>query len=75
MAAETGDGTTNLTIRVRLSSVAIRDAMVKLGMNEGWSQSLERLEGTPGDCLTYHSGDGDCSHLPSEIMNTQRLYI
>jgi uncharacterized protein YndB with AHSA1/START domain len=36
-------GKTRVTIRVRFASVAIRDAMLKLGMNEGWSQSLERL--------------------------------
>jgi uncharacterized protein YndB with AHSA1/START domain len=34
---------TKLTIRTRFESAAIRDAMVKHGMNEGWSQSLERL--------------------------------
>ncbi len=34
---------TRLTIRMRFESAAIRDAMVKIGMNEGWSQSLGRL--------------------------------
>lgn len=38
-------GQTRLTIRTRFESTAIRDAMVKMGMNEGWSQSLERLAG------------------------------
>jgi len=37
------DGQTKLTIRSRFESAAIRDAMLKIGMNEGWSQSLERL--------------------------------
>jgi uncharacterized protein YndB with AHSA1/START domain len=37
------DGKTKLTIRIRLASAAIRDAMVKMGMKEGWSQSLDRL--------------------------------
>jgi uncharacterized protein YndB with AHSA1/START domain len=37
-------GKTKLTIRTRFISVAIRDAMVKMSMTEGWSQSLERLE-------------------------------
>ena len=36
-------GKTKLTINMRFESSAIRDAMVKMGMNEGWSQSLERL--------------------------------
>jgi catalase len=38
-------GRTALTVRVRFDSAAIRDAMVKAGMNEGWSQTLERLAG------------------------------
>ena len=38
------DGKTKLTIRTRFESVAIRDAMLKIGMAEGWAQSLERLE-------------------------------
>lgn len=37
-------GKTRLTVRVGFDSSVIRDAMVKMGMNEGWSQSLERLE-------------------------------
>ena len=38
-------GQTRLTVRTRFASAAIRDAMVKMGMNEGWSQSLDRLAG------------------------------
>lgn len=34
---------TELVIRTRFRSVRIRDAMLKMGMTEGWSQSLERL--------------------------------
>jgi len=37
------DGKTKLTVRTRFDSVAIRDAMLKMGMTEGWSQSLDRL--------------------------------
>jgi uncharacterized protein YndB with AHSA1/START domain len=33
------DGKTKLTIRTRFDSLAIRDAMLKMGMTEGWSQS------------------------------------
>jgi len=36
-------GKTRLTIRTRFKSVAIRDSMLKIGMNEGWTESLERL--------------------------------
>ncbi len=41
--AEQG-GKTKLTIRMLFESVMVRDAFLKMGMNEGWSQSLERLE-------------------------------
>jgi uncharacterized protein YndB with AHSA1/START domain len=36
-------GTTTLTIRSLFESRAVRDAMVKMGMNDGWSESLDRL--------------------------------
>lgn len=39
---EQGAGT-KLTVRMRFGSAAVRDAMVKMGMNEGWSSSLDRL--------------------------------
>ncbi|MFC3106967.1 SRPBCC domain-containing protein [Undibacterium arcticum] len=37
------DGKTKLTIRTRFESATIRDAMLKMGMTEGWTESLERL--------------------------------
>jgi uncharacterized protein YndB with AHSA1/START domain len=36
-------GRTVLTIRIRFETPAICDAMVKMGMHEGWSLSLDRL--------------------------------
>jgi uncharacterized protein YndB with AHSA1/START domain len=39
---EQGDKT-KLTIRLRFDSAAVRDALLRIGMSEGWSQSLERL--------------------------------
>jgi uncharacterized protein YndB with AHSA1/START domain len=39
---------TRLTIRTRFNSVAMREAMLRIGITEGWSQSLDRLAG----CLT-----------------------
>jgi uncharacterized protein YndB with AHSA1/START domain len=36
-------GKTKLTVRTLFESAAIRDAMLKMGMTEGWGQSLERL--------------------------------
>jgi uncharacterized protein YndB with AHSA1/START domain len=41
---EEKDGKTKLTIRGRLESAKVRNALLKIGMNEGWSQSLERLD-------------------------------
>jgi uncharacterized protein YndB with AHSA1/START domain len=41
---EAAAGKTKLTIRLRFDSTAVRDALLKLGMTQGWSQSLERLE-------------------------------
>jgi uncharacterized protein YndB with AHSA1/START domain len=41
---EEHDGKTKLTIRTRFNSIAVRDAMLKMQMAEGWAQSLERLE-------------------------------
>jgi uncharacterized protein YndB with AHSA1/START domain len=41
---EERDGGTLITIRTRFESAAVRDAMVQTGMQDGWSQSLDRLE-------------------------------
>jgi uncharacterized protein YndB with AHSA1/START domain len=41
---DVGGDRTRLTIRQRFSSPAVRNAMLQQGMNEGWTQSLERLE-------------------------------
>jgi uncharacterized protein YndB with AHSA1/START domain len=40
---EDADGGTRLTVRTRFSSAKVRDAMLAIGMTEGWSQSLDRL--------------------------------
>jgi uncharacterized protein YndB with AHSA1/START domain len=37
-------GKTKLTIRMLFESAAVRDALLRIGMTQGWSQSLERLE-------------------------------
>jgi len=42
-------GRTRLTIRTRFASPAIGAALKKMGMNEGWSQSLDRLAGVLAD--------------------------
>ena len=43
------EGKTKLTVRIRFNSVAIRDTMLKTGMNEGWTESLERLAAFVGN--------------------------
>lgn len=37
-------GKTELTLRTRFESTAIRDTMVNMGMNAGWIESLEKLD-------------------------------
>jgi uncharacterized protein YndB with AHSA1/START domain len=37
------DGKTRLAVSVVFESPAVKDSLLKIGMNEGWSQSLERL--------------------------------
>jgi uncharacterized protein YndB with AHSA1/START domain len=41
---------TRLTVRTRFESPEIRDAMLKMGMTDGWAQSLERL----ADVVHHH---------------------
>jgi uncharacterized protein YndB with AHSA1/START domain len=36
-------GKTRVTVRQRFASVEIRNAMLKLGMNDGWSESFDKL--------------------------------
>jgi uncharacterized protein YndB with AHSA1/START domain len=40
---EEHDGQTRLTLSTVFESAALRDAFLKIGIDEGWSQSLERL--------------------------------
>ena len=40
---EASGANTRLTIRIRFESATICDAMLRMGMSEGWSESLERL--------------------------------
>jgi uncharacterized protein YndB with AHSA1/START domain len=40
---EERDGKTTQTLQLRFESAAVRDTLLKIGMSEGWSQSLERL--------------------------------
>jgi len=38
------DGKTRLTIRLSFESATVRDLFVKIGMNEGWSSSFDKLD-------------------------------
>jgi uncharacterized protein YndB with AHSA1/START domain len=40
---EEHDGKTRLTVRMRFATKELRDRFVAVGMNEGWTQSFERL--------------------------------
>jgi uncharacterized protein YndB with AHSA1/START domain len=37
-------GATRVTVHMRFESPAVRDAFVKIGMEAGWSQCLDKLE-------------------------------
>ena len=41
---DAGSGKTKLTITMSFATPTLRDAMVKMGMESGWNQSLDRLE-------------------------------
>jgi uncharacterized protein YndB with AHSA1/START domain len=56
---------TRLSIRTRFESAAIRDAMLKMGMLEGWSQSLERLD----TLVVSESGAVDRHILVSRVID------
>jgi uncharacterized protein YndB with AHSA1/START domain len=51
------DDKTRLTVRIRFDSTAIRDAFLKMGMTEGWSLSLDRLEELLPNIEKVGSGD------------------
>lgn len=40
---EEARGETRLKVRLRFKDAALRDSMLKIGMREGWSQSLDKL--------------------------------
>jgi len=52
------DGKTKLTIRIHFASLADRDAFMKMGMSDGWSQSLERLDKLVINILSEQTSSG-----------------
>ena len=47
---ELGSSKTRVTVRTRFETPEIRNAMLKMGMTDGWAQSLERL----AEVIHYH---------------------
>ena len=67
-------GQTKLTVCVRFESAAVRDALLRIGMNEGWSSSLERLAEVVGDDSTGSaSTGGDLAGSPEREIVTTRV--
>lgn len=52
---EESDGRTRMTIRTKFDSAAIRDAVVRNGMDDGWSQSLDRLEQSASEAAAHQA--------------------
>lgn len=52
-------GGTLVTVRTRFVSTAVREAMVRTGMNEGWSASLDRLGAEVQSSLAGRAGLGN----------------
>ncbi len=44
------DGKTKVTIRTLFEAISVRDAMERMGMKEGWEESLERLADLLAKC-------------------------
>jgi uncharacterized protein YndB with AHSA1/START domain len=61
-------GKTKLTVRTRFNSTAIRDAMVKMGMSEGWAQSLDRLQ-------THVANTADREIIITRVLNAPRELV
>jgi uncharacterized protein YndB with AHSA1/START domain len=40
---DAGQGRTRVTVRLSFDDVVIRDALLKMGMSQGWGESLDRL--------------------------------
>jgi uncharacterized protein YndB with AHSA1/START domain len=62
------DSKTTMTVRMQFATAAIRDAHVKHGMNEGWSQSFESL-------ADYLASAADREIVISRIFNAPRQLV
>jgi uncharacterized protein YndB with AHSA1/START domain len=62
---------TQLSIRTRFESAAIRDALLNMGMLDGWSQSLERLD----TLVVSESGAADRHILVNRLIDAPRTRV
>jgi uncharacterized protein YndB with AHSA1/START domain len=65
------DGKTTLTIRMAFESSQIRDAHVRLGMADGWSQSFEKMD----ELLASRSPTADREIKISRIVDAPRELV
>lgn len=70
---ETIDAKTKVTIYTRFASAEVRAAMMKMGMEEGWGQCLDKLVDELAVC--QRGTNADASHLPNErTIELTRLF-
>jgi uncharacterized protein YndB with AHSA1/START domain len=62
-------GKTRVTVRTRFESAEVRDALVKIGMTDGWSQSLERFAAVVG------TGTADREIVATRVFEAPRELV
>lgn len=70
---EVVDRKTQLTIRTRFESAEIRNSMVNMGMNEGWSESLECLGALLKGSEPGQGAAGATSTAEQPFLHARRL--
>lgn len=70
---EEGGGISRMTVRLHYESSALRDAMLGVGMNEGWTESLDSLSELLGDFV--HSREFDAPRQLVWRANTESEHL
>lgn len=70
---EEGGGISRMTVRLHYESAALRDAMLGVGMNEGWTESLDSLSELLGDFV--HSREFDAPRPLVWRANTESEHL
>ncbi|MGA2583588.1 MAG: SRPBCC domain-containing protein [Tepidisphaeraceae bacterium] len=65
------NGKTTMTVHMRFQSAEMRDGFVKIGMNEGWSQSFDDLAGL----LKESADESDRAIIVSRIFDAPRELV